>query len=208
MEKEKKSSLRTLLLSVLLSAPGPLILGLGLRVGHSSTQISDFTRRTAELLALIVAFVLYAVTNRKEEMDPERKDTLERNGNRFVGFIMCLSGLSMILLTLLGGREEKGNVIPALIIAFLGAVVNLMFWRKYTALYRRQGNAILSVQGRLYGAKSVVDLSVTAALLAVLSFPGTRVSLFMDTAGSLLVSLYMIYCGVKTIREQSRTATP
>ncbi len=51
MDKEKKSGYRTLLLSVLMSAYGPVILGLGLRVGHSSTQIADFTRRTAELLA-------------------------------------------------------------------------------------------------------------------------------------------------------------
>ena len=50
MDKEKKSGFRTLLISVLMSSYGPIILGLGLRVGHSSTQISDFTRRTAELL--------------------------------------------------------------------------------------------------------------------------------------------------------------
>ena len=50
MDKDKRSGYRTLRLSVLLSAPGPLVLGLGLMVGHSSTQISDFTRRTAELM--------------------------------------------------------------------------------------------------------------------------------------------------------------
>ena len=32
MEKNKKSGFRTLLMSVLLSAPGPLVLGLGLTV--------------------------------------------------------------------------------------------------------------------------------------------------------------------------------
>ena len=158
MDQEKKSGFRTLLLSVLMSAPGPLILGLGLRVGHSSTQIADFTRRTAELLALIVALVVYTVTNRQEKPDEERRAALERRGNRFSGLIMCLSGVSMLVLSLLPGSEDKGNVIPALVIAFLGAVANVLFWRKYSALYRRQGNAILGVQARLYGAKSCVDL--------------------------------------------------
>ena len=202
MDQEKKSGYRTLLLSVLLSSPGPLILGLGLTVGRSSTQLSDFTRRTAELLALIVAFALYAVTNRREGMDDAQKRALERKGNLFVGFIMCLSGLSMFLLTFLSEQEDKGNVIPALTIAFLGAVANILFWRKYTALHQKQGNAILGVQARLYGAKSIVDVCVTAALAAVLAFPGSGFSRWLDTGGSLLVSLYMLRCGIKTIREQ------
>ena len=202
MDKEKKSGYRTLLLSVLMSAPGPLILGLGLTVGRSSTQLSDFTRRTAELLALIVAFVIYAVTNRREDMPEARKRELERRGNRFSGIIMCVSGLSMLLLTLFGGSEDKGNVLPALVIAFLGVVANTLFWRKYTVLHRRQGNAILGVQARLYGAKSAVDICVTAALAAVLLFPGTEASRWLDRVGSLLVSLYLIRCGIKTILEQ------
>lgn len=202
MDQDKKHGYRTLLTSVLLSLPGPLILGLGLRVGHSSTQLSDFTRRTAELLALIVAFVLYAVTNRRADMDARRRAELERKGNRFVGFIMCLSGLSMLLLTFLSENKDKGNVIPALVIAFLGAVTNILFWRRYTALFRRQSNSILGVQARLYGAKSCVDCCVTLALAAVLAFPGSSAAYWLDKLGSLLVSLYMIRCGIKTILEQ------
>ena len=68
MDQEKKSGYRTLLVSVLMSSYGPVILGLGLRVGHSSTQISDFTRRTAELLALIAALVVYTITNKRGDI--------------------------------------------------------------------------------------------------------------------------------------------
>ena len=202
MDQEKKSGYRTLLVSVLMSAYGPVILGLGLRVGHSSTQIADFTRRTAELLALIVAFVVYAVTNGRKNMQPDQKQTWEKRGNLFTGLIMCVSGLSMLVLSLLSANENKGNVVPALVIAFLGVVANSIFWRRYTVLYHRQGNAILGVQARLYGAKSAVDICVTVALAAVLAFPGTGVSLWLDRIGSLLVALYMIRCGIKTIAEQ------
>ena len=208
MEKEKKSSFRTLLLSVLFSAFGPIVLGLGLMVGHSSTQIADFTRRTAELLALIVALVIYAVTNRRQDMAEERKKDLERKGNLFTGTIMCISGLSMLVLAVLSTDGDKGNVIPAMLIAFMGVVANAIFWRRYTTLARRQGNSILGVQARLYGAKTAVDVCVTSALAAVLAFPGTGVSYWLDKAGTALVSLYMIRCGIKTIHEQRKAASP
>ncbi len=202
MDKEKKSGYRTLLLSVLMSAYGPVILGLGLRVGHSSTQIADFTRRTAELLALIVAFIVYAVTNSRKDMQAGQKQVWEKRGNLFTGFIMCVSGLSMLALSFLSADDDKGNVIPALVIAVLGVIANSIFWWRYTVLYRRQGNAILGVQARLYGAKSAVDICVTAALAVVLAFPGTGASFWVDRAGSVLVALYMIRCGIKTIAEQ------
>ena len=64
MDQDKKSGYQTLLILMLLSSPGPLVLGLGLTVDHSSTQLSDFTRRTAEFLALVVAFAVYTVTNK------------------------------------------------------------------------------------------------------------------------------------------------
>ena len=202
MDREKKSGYRTLLLSVLMSAYGPVILGLGLRVGHSSTQIADFTRRTAELLALVAALAVYAVTNRREGMDDAQKSVWEKRGNLFTGIIMCVSGASMLLLSFLSSDGDKGNVIPALVIALLGVIANSIFWRRYTVLSRRQGNAILGVQARLYGAKSAVDICVTVALAAVLAFPGTAVSFWLDRIGSLLVALYMIRCGIKTIAEQ------
>ena len=208
MDHDRKSGYRTLLLSVLMSSYGPVILGLGLRVGHSSTQIADFTRRTAELLALIVAFAVYAVTNKEPGMPESRKLDLERKGNLFTGVIMCTSGLSMLLLSLLSGNEDKGNVVPALVIAILGVVANGIFWRRYSTLYRRQGNAILGVQARLYGAKTAVDACVVTALTAVLIFPGTEASYWLDRIGSLLVAVYMIRCGIRTIREQKVSASP
>ena len=135
-------------------------------------------------------------------MAETQKRALERKGNLFTGIIMCISGLSMLLLSILSEDTDKGNVIPALVIAFLGVVANAIFWRRYTALYQRQGNAILGVQARLYGAKTAVDACVVTALATVLILPGTKTSFLLDRIGSLLVALYMIRCGVMTIKEQ------
>ena len=197
----KKSGSRTLLMSVIMSAPGPLIIGLGLLVGRSSTQIADFIRRSAELLAIIMAFVIYQMTTKDGVCDEIRKTRLERMSNLFVGAMMCIGGTFMIVLALLSDNADKGNVIPGLVIALLGVVANSIFWVKYTKLNRAEPNAILAVQARLYRAKTLVDACVTTALLSVVIAPASQVSIWLDFIGSIIVAVYLIWCGMKTIYE-------
>lgn len=198
-QENTRSGSRTLLLSVLMSSPGPLVVGLGLLAGRSSTQIADFVRRSAELLAIIMSFVVYQITTK--EGSGERKEKLERCSNAFVGAMMCLGGSFMVLLAFLSDTTDKGNVIPGLAIALMGVIANTAFWMKYTRLNRKEPNAILQVQSRLYRAKSLVDGCVTIALLSVLILPASPVSYWLDLVGSLIVAVYLIFCGVQTIRE-------
>ena len=107
----------------------------------------------------------------------------------------------MILLTLLTKTEDKGNVIPGLVISTMGFIANSIFWWKYTHLNKTEPNAILLVQARLYRAKTLVDACVTAALLSVLIAPASPVSFWLDFAGSLVVASYLVYCGVRTAAE-------
>ena len=194
----KRSSSRTLLMSVLMSAPGPLVVGLGLLAGRRSTQLADFFRRSAELLAIIAAFVTYRLAG---DAEPDRKARLERRSNLLVGALMCLSGVLMLALALFAPSEDKGNVIPGLAIAVMGVIANCIFWRRYARLSRQEGDAILLVQSRLYRAKTLVDGCVTAALTAVLLLPGSPLAARLDTLGSAVVSLYLLWCGIKTVRE-------
>ena len=196
-----KSGSRTLLLSVLMSAPGPLVVGLGLLAGRSSTQIADFVRRSAELLAIIMSFVVYRITTKEGTCDETGKARLERRSNTFVGAMMCLGGAFMVLLSFLSDNTDKGNVIPGLAIAVLGVIANTAFWIKYIRLNKAEPNAILQVQSRLYRAKSLVDGCVTVALLSVVIAPGSPVSYWLDFAGSLIVAVYLVYCGIQTVIE-------
>lgn len=202
--EQKKSGTKTLLWSVIMSAPGPLIIGLGLFVGRSSTQIADFVRRSSELLAIIMAYVVYKITTKDGVCDTARKEKLEKFSNLFVGAMMCLGGSLMLLLAFASENEDKGNVIPGLVIALLGVVANTIFWRKYTKLNKAEPNAILAVQARLYRAKSLVDSCVTIALLSVALFPESAVSYYLDFIGSVIVALYLIWCGIQTISERLR----
>lgn len=78
-----KSGERTLLASVVMSSPGPIVVGAALFLGRSSTQLADFIRRTAELVAIIVSWILFRILNKRGEPDPELKNKLEQTANFF-----------------------------------------------------------------------------------------------------------------------------
>lgn len=198
----QKSGSCTLLWSVIMSSPGPLVVGLGLLVGKSSTQIADFVRRSSELLAIIMAFVTYKMTTKDGQTDLVKKEKIEKMSNIFVGAMMCLGGTIMLVLAFVSENKEKGNVIPGLAIAILGVVANTIFWRKYTRLNKAEPNPILAVQARLYRAKSLVDSCVTIALLAVLIAPKAPATYYIDLVGSVIVAVYLVLCGIQTIREK------
>lgn len=199
--KKNTSGNKTMLMSVIMSSPGPLVVGLGLLVGQSSTQLADFVRRSAELLAIIVAFIVYNVTNKMPEDNQEKKMRLEKLSNQFVGIMMCISGIFMMITTFWAESGEKGNVIPGLSIAIMGVIANTLFWRKYTKLGKETNNAILLVQARLYRAKSLVDICVAIALLTVALLPGSTVAYYFDIIGSVIVEIYLIWSGIKVVRE-------
>ncbi len=201
--KARNQGSKTMLMSILMSSPGPLIVGYGLLVGKSATQLADFVRRSAELLALIVAYITFRLTSR-EGVETDRKSCLERRSNRFVGGAMCLSGISMLCIVLFAPNTEQGNVIPGLIVALMGMVANTIFWFRYRKLGTEQNNSILLVQSRLYRAKSLVDTCVTAALLVVLIAPGSAIAGYFDKCGSAVVAIYLCWCGIKTLLETTQ----
>ena len=121
--------------------------------------------------------------------------------NLFVGGAMILGGTAMIFITLFSENTEKGNVIPGLSIAVMGVIANSLFWRKYTKLGKETGNQILTVQARLYRAKTFVDGCVTIALTTVAAFPESQAAFYLDFVGSVIVAVYLIFCGFKTIKE-------
>jgi len=203
-----KAGARTLLLSLLLSSPGPLVVGIGLFLGKSSTQLADFIRRTAELLAILLSYIIYRVTHKDESFDPARKLRLERLVSRSVGIAMCVSGLAMLLVALLFPSVEKGNVIPGLIIAILGVTTNTWFFFRYRKLDREHPNAILASQSGLYRAKSLVDACVTISLIVVAIAPETPAAYYFDIVGSVAVSLYLVVTGGGILRGNERITTP
>ena len=154
---KEKSGSRTMLLSVLMSAPGPLVMGLGLLAGRSAAQVADFVRRSAELMALIVAYIVYLRT--AEMPDEQQKAKLERGSNLFVGLSMCAGGLIMLLIALFAPNTREGSVIGGLIIAALGMGIAVFFAGTFLQAHLPQTIATLgsvAVGVVVYAALAVV----------------------------------------------------
>lgn len=203
---KKKAGERTLLTSVALSSPGPIVVGIGVLLGRSSTQIADFIRRTAELIAIIVSWLVFRHLHKSGEPDAVRKDKLERIANLFVGAAMCLSGAAMLFIALFSVETEKGNVVPGLVIAVLGVIVNTWFWIRYRKLNRETPDAILSVQSRLYRAKALVDACVTTALTFVAVAPASSAARYVDLGGSVIVAAYLVINGIITLQGKKENS--
>ena len=198
---KSKSGERTLLASVLLSSPGPLVVAIALFFGRSSTQLADFIRRTAELVAIVVSLIVYRkVLHGKSADMAQRKHKLERVADLSVGLAMCLSGAAIVAISVLSNEADKGNVIPGLVIAVLGVITNTWFWFRYARLDRETPNAVLAVQSHLYRAKSLVDACVVIALTTVAIAPAAPATRYVDLIGSLIVSIYLMVGGVNIVR--------
>lgn len=197
MDVSEKRGGRTLLASVLLSAPGPLVLGLGLLLGNSTTQIADFVRRTVELAATIVSWCVFRSTAGLPH-DDEKRVRLERSVDICVGIAMLVSGVAMGCLAVIGliRPSPKGNVLPALIIAVLGVISNGILALNYTAANKKAPNDVMKAQRALYRTKTVVDGCVCCALIAVMLVTGTAARI-ADFAGGLAVTAVLCVNGLK-----------
>lgn len=199
MEVKSKRGNKTLIASVLLSAPGPLVLGLGLLLGSSATQIADFVRRTVEFAATLVSWRVFRSTAELPS-DHEMRVRLERRVDTLVGIAMLISGTAMGFLAVIGfiAQSEKGNVIPALVIAMLGVVSNGVLAANYSIACAKTSNEVLKAQRALYLTKTGVDVCVCIALIAIIMLSG-RAELIADFAGGLVVALVLIANGLKLI---------
>ena len=184
-----------------MASPGPLVVGLSLIIGNSSTQTADFIRRTSEFIAIVMSFIVYKIAENERYGDGIKKEILERRSNLSVGILMCIGGAIMTVLAITAHTTDKGNVIPGLVIAVLSASANAVFWSKYERLGKKTKNPILLVQARLYRAKTLIDSCVTVALVAIMVLPDSPVSHALDLGGSAVVAIYLLFSGIKTAVE-------
>ncbi len=203
---------RTLLIALLLSMWGPLATGIAVLMSRSTTQIADFVRRSVELVALFVSWWVYRRLNRGKTPSPDMRVALENSAALCVAAALTLSGIVMFVMTIARTSTHRpgGNVYPGLAIACLGLVTNSWFWRRYTVLAREQYSTVIDSQRYLYRAKAYVDICVIVALLAVAVRPEHLLTRYVDSLGSLAVSVYLVVSGVKTARsskQQSNSST-
>ena len=200
LSKEQAASReKTLLIALLLSAPGPLVTGLAAISSHSTTQLADFIRRSVELVALFLSWWVFRRLQRNTGLSTAQQSRLEHSAGLSVAAAMTCSGVIMLSVAIsrFSVFEPGGKVIPGLIIAVLGLITNGWFWRRYTVLTREQYSSVIASQQKLYRAKAIVDLCVVAALAAVAIGPTHPATPYVDILGSIVVAGYLLWNGVR-----------
>lgn len=198
---------KTLLSSLLLSAPGPLVTGIPAMTSLSATQLADFIRRTAELVALAFSWWVYRRVHQGSQIDAREALKLEKFSHHVVAIAMLCSGLAMVIIGCLRISEPKvsGNVMLGLIIAGLGLVTNAYFWQRYKYLNKKNHNIVIASQQRLYRAKTMVDGAVATSLLVVTFFPGQALTPYIDAVGCIFVGLYLLINAYKQFQTKLET---
>lgn len=194
---------RTLLVALLLSAWGPFTTGLAVILSRSTTQLADFVRRTADLVALFMSWWLFRYIRRHPELSAARRVQLERRATAAVAGALLITSATMIVLffSRLSDFTPGGNVWLGLGIAIAGGGVNAFFWRRYSRFLEDRFDAIVHNQVQLYRAKTIVDIVVIAALAAVAWQPAHPVTRIVDLAGSLVVAVYLAMSGIRSIQD-------
>jgi divalent metal cation (Fe/Co/Zn/Cd) transporter len=205
LQRTKKDE-RPLLLALLLSAPGPALISYAALTSGSATQLADFLRRTSELAATFVSWLVYHKLRKNPQEDAEYAARLERLTNHTVAAAMGFSGLALLIVGIvrLCSGEESRKTVLGLIIAALGLVVNVGFWRKYLSMNRRKPDPVIAAQQRLYRGKACVDIAVVTALAAVTAAPASLAARLTDSLGSVLVAGYLLYNCLDILRKLRR----
>lgn len=198
-----KDSERTLLTALILSAPGPAIISYAAMTSGSATQLADFLRRSSELVATFVSWLVYRKLRKDHIEDAKEILRLERLTSYTVAIAMSLSGIALLAVGI--GRlfitETGSRPVLGLVIALLGVAVNTWFWRKYRSMNHHQPDMVIAAQERLYGGKAAVDICVVIALAAVTLAPAHPLTRYLDAFGSIAVAGYLLYTGVKHLRK-------
>lgn len=200
---------KTLRAALLLSMWAPLATGLAVTMSRSSTQVADFIRRTVELSALLISWLVFRYVYRRE-ITREERIKLERIAGLSVSVALGCSGvvmLGMAMFRLKTSFVPGGNVYLGLTIAVLGAVTNGWFWRRYSFLNIEQPNKIIEAQQQLYRAKTFVDMCVIAALAAVALLPAHHVTRYIDLLGTFAVALYLLWSCSQSVRSSLAAET-
>jgi divalent metal cation (Fe/Co/Zn/Cd) transporter len=198
---------KTLLAAFLLSAWAPLTTGIAVVISRSTTQVADFIRRTAELVALFVSWQVFRYLQRNNKLDAARRARVERIAGTSVGVALGCSGIVMLGLAIsrISSFEPGGNVYLGLGIAALGLITNTWFWRRYTRMTREHFNPVIETQIQLYRAKAFVDICVITALSAVAINPLHPATRYIDVLGSVAVAMYLLWSSWRTFQRTGMT---
>ncbi len=190
---------RLLLKAWLLSMWAPLGTGVAFYFNPSATQLADALRRTSELIGVFLAWwAARKISSPKGTYPEEAKERLESMVGLALGTVMMVSAATILYTAVrhLITPEPTGWIVPGVLVATGGAVVNGWFWRTGKGLSQDSSTLIIESHWRLYRAKTLLDLCVLATLAASHLLREVPWSTYIDPLGSLVLVGFLLYSGI------------
>lgn len=202
LEDRDQKSEKVLRAAWLLSLWAPLSTGIAYYLGQSSVLLADFLRRSNELLALWLSWYIFRIARELEEKgQPEEARKKEKKSSLFMAAVMFLSGAFVFYSAWNSYVSPKplGWILPGILVATGGLIVNSYFWYKNWSLSRLPGRPILESQWRFYRAKTIIDMTVLLTLFITSYQVIGPPSWLADPIGALVVALFIWYSAIKIL---------
>jgi len=186
---------RTLRIAWMLSAWAPLAGGLALYLGPSTILLADLLRRSSELLAMFLSWLVFLRIARTPGATAEAFPRQQHTASLAVALALLVSSLAVVYSAVAGVREgaEVGWILPGLLLAGAGGGVNCWLWRRNRNLALREPGPLIAAQWRFYRTKTMIDACVIATLIGGAAGRDLGVSAWVDAAGSCIIALFMLH---------------
>ncbi|QQS49155.1 MAG: cation diffusion facilitator family transporter [Acidobacteriota bacterium] len=199
--REKERSILTgFILGLVALAPDAVAVILA----NSVMLLSDLLKSASETVATFLSWLAVRKVRRGESFDYNYgQGKLENISSLAVAGAMMLSWMIVTYGAIERFRhpEPIGSIGLALFVTGGSALVNLWVWRKNLRLTRIEPSPILESQWRLYRAKFAANISVVISLLVSAGFRGQRWAAYVDPAGAIIISLFLLLSAYRVITD-------
>jgi len=97
--------------------------------------------------------------------------------------------------------SPTGWLIPGLVIAGMGLLVNGFFWQRDYFLNKKESSPIFEAQWRLYRSKTLIDFCVFFTLMLNLKLEAREWSQYIDFIGSIIISGFLLVSGIYLVKN-------
>lgn len=199
--KEKENSLLT---GFLLGAAALTPDVIAVIIANSVMLLSDTLKSGSETLATFLSWLALRRIRRGKTFEYNYgQGKLENISSLAVAGAMLLSWTIVVFGAIERFRHPSplGSIWLALFVTGGAALLNVWLWRNNRRLARESRSPIIESQWRLYRTKAVANVCVISSLILGAAFRDQRWSIFIDPAGALLISGFLLLSAYRVVTD-------
>lgn len=198
--KDNKKSLNTLIKATIIGILGTTISGFVAHTGSSTTMYMDFCRSLIETITTVVSFFVFVRINNTKNISNLNHEIVKKNIRFSTGIIMICTSFLLASVNILSfsTTQKEGNNIPSFITTAICVCINFSIYRNYHKALSHKFDHIIKAQHTMYRAKTCINSFVLLMLTIMIIAPTWKAVPYIDLIGTLIISSFMFYEGVRS----------